>query len=158
MRIEHWRSQENYPEDQLKYLNLLGGCKGGEGQPHHLEHCDKRKGDANLEWNPADPTHHVETRISYASDGTILTNEALFNDQLNHVLNLNLPLIKNNRKGVLTALLYWWKQEKERCRGPVPKVSVERQVEQWARPAAELVPYSQVAVWWLREKLAGMLR
>ena len=73
-----------------------------------------------------------------------------------HVLNLNLPLIKNNRSGVLTALLDWWRRERDRLRGPVPRVRIEREIEQWTRPAGDLTPYCQVAVWWLQQKLAGM--
>jgi uncharacterized protein (TIGR02646 family) len=156
MKIEHWRSQERYEGDQLKYWNLLGGCKGGEGQPRHLEHCDTRKGDADLQWNPADPAHHIETRISYALDGTIRSGDLVFNQQLNDVLNLNLPQIKNNRKGVLSALLEWWRREKDRLRAPVPRVHIEREIEEWTRSAGDLTPYCQVAVWWLQQKLAGM--
>ena len=156
MKIEHWRSQDNYPDEQLTYLNLLGGCKGGEGNPLTLQHCDTRKGEADLQWNPANPAHHIETRISYGLDGTIASGEQVFNDQLNKVLNLNLPVMKNNRKGVLTGLLDWFKRERNRLRGPIPRISIERQIEQWARAANDLPAYGQVAVWWLQQKLAGM--
>jgi uncharacterized protein (TIGR02646 family) len=156
MKIEHWRSQDNYPQEQLTYLNLLGGCKGGEGNPLAVQHCDTRKGEADLQWNPADPAHHIETRIRYGLDGTIASGDEVFNDQLNRVLNLNLTLIKNNRKGVLTGLLDWFRRERSRLKGPIPRVNIERQVEQWTRAANDLPPYGQVAVWWLQQKLAGM--
>jgi uncharacterized protein (TIGR02646 family) len=155
-KIEHWRSQANYPEDQLKYLNLLGGCKGGDGKPLDLQHCDTRKGDADIQWNPADPTHHIETRITYALDGSIRANDPGFDAQLNDVLNLNLPRIKNNRKSVLTALLDWWRRERNRLRAPVPKLHIEREIGHRTRSAGDLTPYCQVAVWWLQEKLARM--
>jgi len=66
MKIEHWRCQSCYPDEQLNYRNLLGACLGGNGQPPHLQHCD-------------------------------------------------------TRKGVIDAILNWWKHEKERLRGPVPR-------------------------------------
>src|SRR5262245_3620021 len=44
MKIEHWRSQAHYPDEQLNYQNLLGACLGGgEGKPSHFQHCDTRK-------------------------------------------------------------------------------------------------------------------
>ena len=51
MKIEHWRCQTYYPDEQLVYLNLLGTCMGGERQPPHKQHCDTRKGnrDTSLE-------------------------------------------------------------------------------------------------------------
>jgi uncharacterized protein (TIGR02646 family) len=38
MKIEHWKSQDDYPELQLDYNNLLGACKGGQGSPKHSQH------------------------------------------------------------------------------------------------------------------------
>src|SRR4051812_37117651 len=53
MRIEHWQSQTGFPAQQLVYANMLGACKGGEGGSVDQYHCDKRKGDRTLMWNPA---------------------------------------------------------------------------------------------------------
>jgi uncharacterized protein (TIGR02646 family) len=156
MKVEHWRSQTNYPGEQLDYQNLLGGCKGGEGQPQDLQHCDTHKKNADLRWNPANPAHHVETRITYTLDGTICADDGAFDDQLNIVLNLNLPHIKNNRKSALTGLLEWWKAEKNRLHRPPPRDRIERKLEQHTKGTGSLLPYCQVAVWWLRRKLAEM--
>lgn len=151
MKVEHWRPQSRFPDEQLSYRNLLGACLGGNGQPGHLQHCDARKGDRDLQWNPAEPAHHIETRISYELDGTICADDPLFDGQINAVLNLNLPQMKNNRKGVLTAILYWWNAEK-----PVPKVRIEREISDRTNGAGDLSPYSQVVVWWLTQRLARM--
>jgi uncharacterized protein (TIGR02646 family) len=156
MKIEHWHSQENHPREQLTYQNLLGGCMGGEGKPIALQHCDTRKGDTDIRFNPANPAHRIETRISYGSDGSIHSSDTIFDTQLNAVLNLNLAVIKNNRKGVLDALLIWWKGEKQRVKGQVPKALFERKLTHWSSETPDLTPYCQVAVWWLRVKLAGM--
>jgi uncharacterized protein (TIGR02646 family) len=151
MRIEHWQAQSRFPAMQLDYRNLLGACLGGEGRPSHLQHCDTRKGDSALQWNPADPAHHIETRIRYEMDGSIRSNEAVFDDQLNDVLNLNLPVLRNNRKGVYDALLEWLRSEKRRNQGPIPRERIERERARLA--AGDLAPYGQVAVWLLGQRL-----
>jgi uncharacterized protein (TIGR02646 family) len=156
MKVEHWRSQSGYPAEQLTYRNLLGACLGGDGQPPHLQHCDTRKGDLGLQWNPANLVHHIETRLSYEVDGSIRSNEAAFNAELENVLNLNLPMLKNNRKGVLDAVLSWWQHEKRRIGGAVPRATFQHERALRANGAGELQPYCQVAVWWLDQRLARM--
>ena len=151
MKIEHWRCRAYHQAEQLNYRNLLGACLGGHGQPRHLQHCDTRKGDRDLQWNPADPAHHIETRVRYELDGTIHADDAVFDDHLNDVLNLNLPQIKNNRKGVLSALLDWWRSEK-----PVPRARIEGEIRERTNGPGDLPPYCQVVVWWLQQKLARM--
>ena len=156
MKIEHWRCQKDHDGEQLNYRNLLGACLGGHGQPARLQHCDTRKGDSDLAWNPADPAHHIETRIRYELDGSIRSDEADFDSQLNDVLNLNLPLLKNNRKYHIYAILEWWKREKARNRGPVPRDGFVRKRDENIGRGGELAPYRQVAVWWLEQRLARM--
>jgi uncharacterized protein (TIGR02646 family) len=149
MKVEHWRSQDNYPHEQLNYRNLLGACIGGEGQPANHQHCDTRKRNLDLMWNPANPEHHVETRLKYEPDGTIRADEPVFDTQLNQVLNLNLAWLKNNRKSVLTALLQWWNGSK-----PISSERIDREIRSRTGGNGELQPYCQVAVWWLTRKLA----
>jgi uncharacterized protein (TIGR02646 family) len=153
MKIEHWQSQTHYPAEQLSYPNLIGACLGGEGQPWHLQHCDTRKGDRDLRWNPANPSHHIERHLRYELDGSITSDDPQFDDQLNQVLNLNLPVLKNNRKGVLTAILDWWKREKARIHGPVTRMQFERERERYTTGGGQLTPYSQAVVWWLDQRL-----
>ena len=64
------------PDEQLNYLNLLGACLGGNGQPPHLQHCDTRKGGSDIQWNPADAAHHIDTRVRYEVDGSIHADDA----------------------------------------------------------------------------------
>jgi uncharacterized protein (TIGR02646 family) len=156
MKIEHWRCQSRHPAEQLNYRNLLGACLGGDGQPPHLQHCDTRKGDRDLQWNPADATHHIETRVRYELDGSIHANDAVFNDQLHQVLNLNLPLLKNNRKGILDAILDWLKREKARIGGPVPHERLVRERDKHIAGNGAMAPFCPVAVWWLGQMLMRM--
>ena len=156
MKIEHWRCQARHVGEQLNYRNLLGACLGGQGQPAHLQHCDTRKGDRDLQWNPADPAHHIETRIRYEADGVIRSDDASFDSELADVLNLNLQRLKNNRKGVRDGILDWWTQEKARLRGPVPRARLERERDRRINGSGDLQPFSQVAVWLLEQRLARM--
>ncbi|MBF0214724.1 MAG: TIGR02646 family protein [Magnetococcales bacterium] len=154
IKIEHWHCQDNYQAEQLTYQNLLGACLGGEGLPRDKQHCDTRKGNQDLQWNPANPVHFIEAHIRYGTDGTIRSDDSVFNGQLDEVLNLNLAILKNNRKGVLDAVLFWWRQEKSRLHGPVPRDRLERKRNQYVGGNGVIDPYCQVAVWWLDQKLA----
>ena len=58
-KIEHWRSQNRYRDQQLVYRNLLAACLGRIGKRRSEKHCDTRKENQDLSWNPADPNHHV---------------------------------------------------------------------------------------------------
>ena len=157
MKIEHWWCQANHPKEQLNYRNLLGACLGGERQPGNKQHCDTRKGNKALKWNPADPAHRIESRVRYETDGSIHGNEATFDDQLNDVLNLNLPQLKEGRKSLLDAVLEWWKLEKARLNGPVPRDRFIRQRDRYVAGGGQLRPYCQVAVWWLDQRIARMV-
>jgi uncharacterized protein (TIGR02646 family) len=52
MKIEHWRCQSRNADLQLTYSNLLAACPGGHGQPESLQHCDTRKAEQDLKFNP----------------------------------------------------------------------------------------------------------
>lgn len=155
MKIEHWRCQSDNTHLELEYSNLLAACLGGHAQPHALQHCDTRKGEQCLKFNPADPNHRIEQRIHFEADGTIASGDDDFNAQLDRVLNLNLPLLKNRRKGVLTAILVWWRNEKKRLKGPVPTAQLERErARHLGDGIGSLAPFGPVAVWWLDQRLA----
>ena len=167
MKIEHWQSRRCYPCKQLDYSNLLGACLGGDRERKSLggdeerkssrfHHCDTYKGKKDLRWNPADSTHRIETRLRYEADGSIRSNDPTFDAQLCQVLNLNLAQLKNNRKGVLDAVLEWWRHEKAKVQDRVPRSRLERERSRRTPQTGELQPYCQVAVWWLDQRLKRM--
>ena len=153
MKIEHWRCQRRHREEELDYRNLLAACRGGEGRRGGEQHCDTKKGGRDLRWNPADPAHHVETRLWYEADGAIRSDDPEFNDQLDQVLNLNFSVLKNNRKGVWDAVLEWWSRERRRTQGPISRERIERARDRWSGGSGDLRPYCQVAVWLLTQRL-----
>jgi len=150
MKIEHWRCRTRFVEDELVYANLLGACMGGEGCPACQQHCDTRKGDRDLKWNPANLNHRIESRVRYKFNGSITSNNQEFARQLDEVLNLNLAWLMNNRKAVLDAVLAWWRAER-----PVSRARLRQEAQKRASAdgGGVLEPYAPVAAWWLRQKL-----
>jgi uncharacterized protein (TIGR02646 family) len=151
VKVEHWHSRHNYPGEQLDYSNLLAACMGNEGRRKAVQHCDTYKGDRDLGRNPADPTHHVEDLIRFEGDGTIASDNPVFDAQINNVLNLNVPFLINNRKASLEALKATLAK-----RGTLPRATLERWLSDWNGDshAGELKPFCQVVVYWLRKRLA----
>lgn len=147
MKIEHWQCQANYAGQQLVYRNLLGACLGGMGQPSDKQHCDTSKGNEDIRWNPADPTHQIESRVKYDPNGVIRSDDDEFNRHIDEILNLNMALLRNNRKGVLDGILQWWRTAPK----PVSSTRIDAEIARRTN-GSELQPYCQVAVWWLRVK------
>ncbi|MBL8170853.1 MAG: TIGR02646 family protein [Acidobacteria bacterium] len=154
MKIEHWQSQANFPEYQLHYSNLLGACHGGVGKPPKLQHCDTRKGDQSLSLNPANNDHDVERVLHYDNDGTIRSTDPDFDREINQVLNLNLPLLKNNRKAILSRLIGEISKG-----GKWTNRQFEKKLVEWNGEADKdlLKEYCQVVVYWLRKRLRKKL-
>jgi uncharacterized protein (TIGR02646 family) len=151
MKIEHWRSQTRYPSEQLVYSNLLGACKGNEGGLARDQHCDTRKRDQDFSRNPANHTHRVEDLMCFGVDGRVFSNDPAFDGELNEVLNLNVAILINNRKAVLTAF-----KDSLPASGNLPRSKLEKWLRDWNGDAGsgELQPFCQVIVYWLRKRLA----
>jgi uncharacterized protein (TIGR02646 family) len=152
MKIEHWHSQAYYETEQLDYANLLGACMGNEGKASRDQHCDTRKGERYLSRNPADPMDRVEDIVRFPADGTIVSNDPIFDSEINDVLNLNLAFLKNNRKAVLSAF------QSRLGHGRLQRNELEKMLQQWngESDTGSLQPFCQVVVYWLRKKLARL--
>ncbi|QDC10105.1 TIGR02646 family protein [Oceanicola sp. D3] len=148
MKIEHWKCQADHSDLQLVYGNLLGACLGGNGKSPNEQHCDTRKGDRDIKWNPADTAHAIETRLEYLVDGTVKSSDDEFDPELNDILGLNLSYLKNSRKAVLDSVLQWWRST------PKARQKVQQQIDHRIN-AAEYQPFSPVAIWFLRQKAGG---
>ncbi len=101
MKVEHWRGQTRYPDCQLDFSNMLGCCMGNEGQKKKDQTCDTRKGDLDLKFSPAIPSHKIEDKIRYLGNGRVRSKDDDFDAQINEVLNLNYTRMVENR---ITAL------------------------------------------------------
>ncbi|MCY3838575.1 MAG: TIGR02646 family protein [Gammaproteobacteria bacterium] len=155
-KIEHWRPQSRYPEQQLVYRNLLAACPGGMGERKRKsqQHCDTHKGSQDLSWNPADPSHEIETRIRYRLDGSIWSDEGAFDAELNNVLNLNVAVLKNHRRGMLDDIAKWYERANER-KGAT-RSWLQHQREKWLPERGELKPYCQIVVWFLDQRFSRL--
>lgn len=149
MKIEHWQCQSTHPDLQLVYSNLLGACLGGKGRSPAEQHCDTKKANQDLKWNPANAAHVIETRLRYLVDGAVESTDEEFSGQLHGVLGLNLSYLKSSRKAVLDSVLNWWRKT------PNARQRVQQQIDHRTSNVAEYQPFSPVAVWFLRQKLIG---
>jgi len=105
MKIEHWEPQTKYTSRQLDYRNLLGACMGNQGARPQNQHCDTRKGDAEIIINPIEGVKNCENLIKYRPDGKIYSDDISVNHDLNESLNLNLGFLKKNRSDVLFLVI-----------------------------------------------------
>ena len=152
MKIEHWQNQSNFPDRQLHYPNLLGACLGGEGKPSHLQHCDTRKGDQVFSMNPADPNHDVERTLHYDKDGSIRSTDPAFDREINEVLNLNVPLLKQNRRMIFNRFTTVVAKK-----GNWSDSLLRKKLAEWSGYSgeSELEPYCQVIIYLLRKRFGS---
>lgn len=115
-KIEHYCSKSKYPKLEIDYNNLYLCCDGEktncqdkqnenniyndckckvEKNKKIVKHCDTCK--ANRELNYI-KLSNIEKDIEYKSDGTIYSSNEDINKELNWVLNLNINILKDNRK------------------------------------------------------------
>jgi uncharacterized protein (TIGR02646 family) len=155
MKVEHWHSRKRYPAQQLTYANLLGCCCGNEGFPDALAHCDTKKRDDDLLFNPAEPGHHSRLKIRYEFNGTIKSDDALFDRQLNEILNLNYSRLTDNRKSVWSSVT----KTLSGITGKATRAQIEGLLLIWQQKNREgkLPEYCGVAQYYLEKKLKRTL-
>lgn len=154
-KIEHFRSQTKYPEEQLDYSNLLLCCDGGDRQNKaqckrrfSTLHCDSHKGNDDIKYNPAMYTH-IEATIQYKRDGTIYSNDTEWNTDLCKVLNLNIDKLKNNRKSVIQGV----EQFLAKKAGTRTKTEIQTLIEKWEsrNSSGQLKEYCGVSIYFLKK-------
>jgi uncharacterized protein (TIGR02646 family) len=152
MKIEHWQCQSRFPEKQLDYSNLLGACLGCQGQALERQHCDTRKGDLDLTYNPANPNHDVESKLAFLGDGTIQSTDTAFDSEINEILNLNERILVKNRKATLEPIESGFMTKK------LSKADIQKELRKWNGESddKDLEPFCQVVVYYLRKKLRKM--
>lgn len=149
MKIEHFKCQEDFPEHQLEYWNLLGACKGGEGQSGHLQHCDTYKGKKVLNFYPPNPNPNIEDLINYGNDGSVTSPNINLQREINEVLNLNVNYLVNNRKAALDG----FKTGLSKYKSPLKKSTLQKWLEDWSGNQGPYRPYCMVVAYWIKKRL-----
>lgn len=158
MKIEHWKSQDEYPQFQLDFNNLLGACEGGQGSPSHLQHCDTKKGNTEITINALDNDRNYEDLIRYRGNGEISSDDITINNELNEVLNLNMQTLVNNRKEVLGLVLKQLKSQYPK--GDWTEAILNKKIQQWSdrQKDGKYKPYCQIVIYHLKKKLFSIGR
>lgn len=99
-KIEHFLCQDDHSQEELNYGNMLLACLGNEGSPKQIQTCDSYKGNMTLTHNPSNNARNIEGLIKYKSNGEIYSSDDTLNTELGTVLNLNVKLLKDNRRAV----------------------------------------------------------
>ncbi len=156
MKIEHVASRDKHPESQLDYTNLVAVCKGNEGSPKKEQHCDTRKGNYSLSKNPARQQDRVQESISYMSSGCIHCKDALFDKQINSVLNLNLSKLCNNRKEIWDVVHNGLKNLPQNAN----RAQIQAMLDRWLckSTSGQFKPYLGVAIFLLERRLRACTR
>ncbi len=104
-RIEHIKPQSNLSrEEAMDYRNMVICCPGAMASTSKKDcHCDRHKGETFISFTPFDQ-NFIDT-LSYKSDGTIESSNKKYDKELNEVLNLNVGILKANRKAVRNQLI-----------------------------------------------------
>lgn len=146
-RIEHYRPQSTSPEEGLAYTNLLAACHGNEGAPPAQQHCDVRKGNRTIRFDPRHPSTHVDG-IRYGADGDAKVADVDHQHELDSVLGLNLEHLKRNRRQAIETVV------RELSRGAWDLTRVRRTLARCGDESLqELMPYSGAVAWKLRRYL-----
>lgn len=104
-RIEHIKPQSTLTrEEAMDYGNMVICCPGAIASTSEKEcHCDRHKGEMPISFTPFDQ-NFIDT-LSYTNDGSIKSSNPKYDQEINQVLNLNINMLKANRKAVKAQLI-----------------------------------------------------
>jgi len=160
--IEHYKSQDEYPELSLKYSNMLGVCNGNAGMTPRKQHCDKSKDlEKNKQYlpltiNPQNP--NCERLIEYKASGLISSKNEIVNRDLNIILNLNEPDFVKNRKKAIDLAVQSIKNSipEKRKNQSWNKADIRKEKDKWKMLYnSEFRPYCQAVISYLEKCLNG---
>ena len=159
MKNEHWASQTDHDDETVDWDNLMGSCKGGDGERGAIRHCDTSRGHTRLKVNPLDQAQRCERLIQYRADGEISSRDPEINKDLGETLNLNNERLKPMRGSVYDTLFHRLKIKANefgiRATDRWPRDIVEPELAAWKRrdKAGQYREYCQIAIYVLEKKL-----
>lgn len=166
VEVEHFKSQELYPNLDLSYMNMLGVCNGSSiayPEKEEIHHCDKTKGNEGKmsgkvelkKLNPCDK--NCENLVTYKADGEILpanNNDVDTKHDLEIALNLNNQALKDARKAVLDTARKKLIREKPIQQWNKPFLRKHLELWQMKNERGEYKSYCMVAVWFIEKLLS----
>lgn len=144
-RIEHVLCRGVHPELQLDYNNMVLCCPG---DLNNVAHCDRSKGNRDVSFSLFD--QGFIDSLSYDAKGAIKCSDSRFQSEIDEVLNLNHPLLKENRRVVLDQV------KMELGRKWTPK-QLKRILRRWDSKDSEgrFKSYCGVVAWYIKKKLSA---
>lgn len=147
-RIEHIVPQSMLSDKEcMDYDNMVICCPGAlEGVDKYATHCDRHKAETQISFSPFD-TNFIAT-LEYRSDGTIMSTDKQYDKEINEILNLNISLLKDNRREVKNSVVEALR--KRSWKAP----DLKRMIDAFssADKDGQLKPFCGVAIWYLQKK------
>ena len=138
MKVEHFKPRSRYPRLKFSYKNLLACCLG---KTQEESHCDTSKGNAEISLSPLSPSC-VDTLSYESGTGKIKSSNPYYDRELDRILHLNTPIIKQNRLKVL--------------QGAIQALRIRKQLEKEWNPVdkeGKRKPYCGIVIYFLAKKL-----
>lgn len=149
--VEHILSREAHGDKKLDYSNMVICCPGHIGGE---DHCDRKKQNQDVSFSLFD-SNFIST-LSYKSDGEVVSANEQYNVEINKVLNLNTPLLKENRKkaweGVKQSLI------KDHGNKPWRRAALEKFLGKYKSMKSrdgklQYIPYCGIVIYFLEKKI-----
>lgn len=150
VEVEHYLSQDEFPEKDLDYGNMIGVCNGYfRGDIH----CDKCKLEQRLQiLNPLDK--EVESWLTYSLDGSISATKNIdkVSHDLNEVLNLNCENMRLARQEAIDIARDLLKEKYSTKQWT--KAIIQKEIEEWKSMDVDgkYRPFCQVVIWFWEEQ------
>jgi uncharacterized protein (TIGR02646 family) len=144
-KIEHLKPRNYHTNLELKYDNLVVCCPG---YINSSEHCDKSKKSKEITFSLFDT--QLQSSISYGlTDGKIESSDISWEREINNVIYLNNPLLKQNRSQTLEGV-------RLAISGTNFSTQALRQkLKEWSEmdSTGKRKPYCGIVIWYLEKKL-----
>ncbi len=103
-KIEHWEARSEEQGD-FQWRHLLGVCSGDTSAPERMLHCDLKRGNTPLFLHPVEGEGpNPRQFLRYLGDGTVQSDDAQAEEDVDKTLNLNAGFLKRARWQVVEAL------------------------------------------------------
>lgn len=162
MKIEHWESQSSIDSQNINdnrsaekkkmdYRNMLGVCSGKWPGTDEMT-CDSHRGNVPLIVNPL-RVEYIEQILYKEQTGEIYADDMLINKDLDQTLNLNIALLKENRKVALQACKS--QLSKLRKNGKWNSTLLQKQFAHYSGvdENGKKQPYAGIIIWYLQKRL-----